>query len=214
MIEAVLVLKGLFGDGPFSFAASTTRSTDSTGLPEPHTAGGPPLIIAGGSRRMLRFAGANAAIVGVNPSIHSGEVDTDAARDGMADRMDQKMAWVREGAGGRFDDLEINAWVAVAKVTDDSAAFAELLSPGFGVPAEPGARLPRWRSSARSARSPTVWRNAGSAGASAITWCRTRRVRSRWRRWWRPSGTDERRRRARSAHARAGGRRHRLAAPR
>ena len=136
MMEGVAVLKGLFAEGPFSYSGEYYEIDGLDGLPEPHTAGGPPLIIAGGSRRMLRFAGANASIVGVNPSMHSGEVDADAARDGMADRMDQKVAWVREGAGARFDDLEINAWVPVAKVTDDSAAFAELLSPGFGVPAD------------------------------------------------------------------------------
>ena len=82
---------------------------------------------------MLRFAGAEAQIVGVNPSIHSGAIDADAARDGLADRMDQKIEWVREGAGDRFDELEINAWVAVASVTDDAAGFAELIAPGFGI---------------------------------------------------------------------------------
>ena len=82
---------------------------------------------------MLRFAGANAAIVGVNPSIHSGEIDADAARDGLADRMDQKVAWVKEGAGDRFDDLEINAWVPVAIITDDALGTAELIAPSFGI---------------------------------------------------------------------------------
>ena len=76
---------------------------------------------------MLRWAGANADIVGVNPSIHSGEIDLEAARDGLAERIDQKVEWVKEGAGDRFDDLELNAWVPVVEVTDDAAAFAEPL---------------------------------------------------------------------------------------
>ena len=37
--------------------------------------------------------------------------------EATAERMDQKVAWVKEGAGDRFDDLEINAWVAVASLT-------------------------------------------------------------------------------------------------
>jgi hypothetical protein len=49
----------------------------------------------------------------------------------MAGRIDEKVAWVREGAGGRFDDLELNAWLAVAQVTEDATAFAELVAPMF-----------------------------------------------------------------------------------
>jgi len=135
LIEGVAVLRGLFADGPFSFDGEHYHLSGLDGLPGPHRPGGPPLIIAGGSKRMLRFAGATADIVGVNPSIHSGAVDAEAARDGMADRMDEKVAWVKDGAGDRFDDLEINAWVPVAKITDDSASMAELLAPGFGVAA-------------------------------------------------------------------------------
>lgn len=136
MMEAVAVMRGLFGGEPFHFDGEHYRIAGLEGTPRPHTAGGPPLIIAGGSPRMLRFAGANATIVGVNPSIHSGSVDADAARDSLGDRIDQKVGWVREGAGDRFDDLEINAWVAVAKLTDDAAGFAELVAPTFGVGAE------------------------------------------------------------------------------
>ena len=85
---------------------------------------------------MLRFAGANADIVGVNPSIHSGEVDAEAARDSLADRIDQKVAWVREGAGDRFDSLEINAWVPVVVITEDADSVAQMLAPGFGIDPE------------------------------------------------------------------------------
>ena len=38
---------------------------------------------------------------------------------------------MREGAGDRFDDLELNAWLSVAEVTDDSAGLAEVLSGVF-----------------------------------------------------------------------------------
>jgi hypothetical protein len=80
---------------------------------------------------MLRWAGANADIVGVNPSIHSGAIDADAARDAQVDRIDQKVDWVRQGAAERFDELELNAWLAAAVVTDDAKGTAELLAPAF-----------------------------------------------------------------------------------
>jgi probable F420-dependent oxidoreductase len=135
LIEAVAVVQGLWSEEAVTLAGDHYQVTGLEGFPRPHTPGGPPLILAGGSPRMLRFAGAAADIVGVNPSIHSGEVDADAARDGMADRMDRKLEWVREGAGERFDELEINAWVPVVVVTDDAEGVAAMLAPGFGLDA-------------------------------------------------------------------------------
>ncbi len=136
LIEAVEIIRGLWSGAPVDHHGAHYDITGLVGHPAPPTAGGPPLIIAGGSPRMLRFAGANADIVGVNPSIHSGEIDADAARDGMADRMYRKVEWVKEGAGDRFDDLEINAWLAMAEVTDTARETAELLAPAFGTDAE------------------------------------------------------------------------------
>ena len=131
MMETVAVLRGLFADGPFSFDGDHYRITDLDGSPMPHRDGGPPLLIGGGAPRVLRYAGAHADIVGVNPSIHSGVIDGEAARDAQADRIDEKVGWVREGAGDRFEDLELNAWLAVAELTDDAAGTAELLAPAF-----------------------------------------------------------------------------------
>ena len=137
MIEGVEVMRRAFADGPFDFAGEHYTISAYDGLPNPHRRGGPPLLIGGGGPRMLRWAGANADIVGVNPSIHSGEIDTAAAQDGLAERIDRKVEWLKEGAGDRFADLELNAWVPVVEVTEDSAAFAEAAAPLFDTtPAE------------------------------------------------------------------------------
>jgi len=132
MIEHTKILKALFADEPVTFAGEHYRITDMPGTPRPYTPGGPPFIIGGGQPRVLRFAGAIADIVGVNASIHSGEIDTDAAHDALPDRIDQKVGWLREGAGARFDQIELNAWLSVAEVTDDTAGFAELMGQLFG----------------------------------------------------------------------------------
>ena len=132
MIEHAQVMKGLFGGEPVDFAGEHYQVSGLTAIPPPSTPGGPPFLIGGGAPRLLRFAGSFADIVGVNPSIHSGEIDADAARDAMDDRIDQKVAWVREGAGDRFDDIELNAWIAVAMLTDDPEGFAQAMAPAFG----------------------------------------------------------------------------------
>jgi probable F420-dependent oxidoreductase len=131
MIEHTRVLKALFASEPVTFRGEHYEITDLDGTPKPARAGGPPILIGGGARRVLRFAGAEADIVGVNASIHSGEIDTAAAHDAMPARIDEKVAWVREGAGTRFDDVELNAWLAVADVTDDTAAMADGLAAVF-----------------------------------------------------------------------------------
>src|SRR5258706_8254500 len=115
MIEHTKILKALFADeAPVSFEGEHYRITDLAGTPRPYTPGGPPFIIGGGQRRVLRFAGEIADIVGVNASIHSGEVDTHAAHDAMPERIDQKVEWLREGAGARFEHIQLNAWLAAA----------------------------------------------------------------------------------------------------
>jgi probable F420-dependent oxidoreductase len=131
MIEHTRVLKALFAGEPVTFHGEHYRITDLDGTPKPHRPGGPPILIGGGARRVLRFAGSIADIVGVNASIHSGEIDTAAAHDALPERIDEKVGWAREGAGARFDAVELNAWLAVAQVTDDSAAAAEGLGAIF-----------------------------------------------------------------------------------
>ena len=132
MIEHTRIMKALFAEEPVTFAGEHYTITDLPGTPRPHTPGGPPILIGGGAPRLLRFAGAVADIVGVNASIHSGEIDTDAAHDALPERIDEKVGWLREGAGARFGDIEINAWLAAAEITNDTAAVADVMGQLFG----------------------------------------------------------------------------------
>jgi len=132
MIEHTRIMKALFAEEPVTFAGEHYTITDLPGTPRPHTPGGPPILIGGGAPRLLRFAGAVADIVGVNASIHSGEIDTDAAHDALPERIDEKVGWLREGAGARFGEIEINAWLAAAEITNDTAAVADVMGQLFG----------------------------------------------------------------------------------
>jgi probable F420-dependent oxidoreductase len=135
MEEGIAVLKGCLAPGPFSFEGEHYTITDYDGLPKP-VQSPPPLLIGGGAKRVLRIAGREADIVSINPSIKSGEVDAAAARDGSAEATDQKVAWVKEGAGDRYDDLEINMLQFVGIITDDAKGTAETMAPLFGLPPE------------------------------------------------------------------------------
>jgi len=79
-------------------------------------------------------AAREAQIVGINPSIHSGQVDAAAAQNGAAAETDQKSAWIKEAAGDRYDELEINMLQFAGIVTDDRRGVAETMAPLFGLP--------------------------------------------------------------------------------
>lgn len=135
MEEGIAVLKGCFGAGPFSYEGDHYRITSYDGLPKP-LQDPPPLLIGGGARRVLSIAAREADIVGINPSIHSGQVDAAAAQDGASAQTDKKLAWVKEAAGDRYDDIEINLLQFAGIVTDDREGTAEMMAPLFGLPPE------------------------------------------------------------------------------
>lgn len=130
MEEGIAVLKGCFAPGPFSFAGEHYTITGHDATPKP-VQSQVPLLIGGGARRVLSIAGREADIVGINPSIHSGAVDAAAARNGVADETDKKLAWLKEGAGERYADIEVNMLQFAGIVTDDRTGMVEMMAPLF-----------------------------------------------------------------------------------
>ena len=131
LMEHAQVLRLLFGDDPVTFEGEYYRIADLNGTPKPFRQGGPPIIIAGGGKRLLTFAATAADIIGVNPSLPSAKDRANAGRNALEAAIDEKFEWIRAAADERFEALEFNAWLSVAMVTDDAAAVAEKLSQRF-----------------------------------------------------------------------------------
>jgi len=131
--EAVTVVKGLFAEGPLDFEGRHYRITGLEGTPKPVQGPHPPLLLGGGARRMLGLAGREADIVGLNPSLAAGVIDADAGPSATADATEQKLRWIADAAGPRYDEIEIQVRVHLATLTDDRAALAELVAPTLGV---------------------------------------------------------------------------------
>jgi probable F420-dependent oxidoreductase len=121
LAESVAVLKGYFGDEPFSFAGEHYSITDLDGAPKPVQRPHPPFMIGGGGKRVLQLAAREAQIVSLAPR---------AGRDGRGenDSMSwaatvEKISWVREAAGERFDALQLNIYPSrvAPRITDDVA---------------------------------------------------------------------------------------------
>lgn len=129
--EALQVIKGCFGTGAFSYSGEHYTVTDYDAMPKPVQSGGIPLLIGGGGPRVLRLAGREADIVGINPNLRAGAITADAARSASAEETAKKIAWVKEGAGDRFDEIELQIRYFVMAVTEDRQAFAEQMAPLF-----------------------------------------------------------------------------------
>jgi probable F420-dependent oxidoreductase len=129
--EAIRIVKGLFGDGPFTFEGDHYQIRALDGLPKSVQRPHPPFFLGGGSPRVLRIAGREGDVVGVNASLKAGELGPHAIRDLSRERVRQKVEWVHQGAtaAGRDPDtleLEMNHWLA--RVTASEAETVEMLT--------------------------------------------------------------------------------------
>ena len=131
MLESIEIIRGLFGDGPVDFAGEHYTISGLDGLPKP-VQSPPPLLIGGGGKRMLTIAAEQADIVGVTANLRAGEIGADAVADITPARFDEKLEWVREAAGSRFDEIELNCLVMSTQVVDDRDAAIAATAGMFG----------------------------------------------------------------------------------
>ncbi len=133
LAEAVTIIKGLFGEGPVNFAGQHYRVTNLTGGPRPIQRPGPPLLIGGGGPRLLTLAAREAGIVGLNPrALPEGGLDR---ADIDAESVGRKATLVREAAGLRWEDVELNIALLGGAVTDDPSAEVAAIAARAGVDA-------------------------------------------------------------------------------
>jgi probable F420-dependent oxidoreductase len=134
LAESITILKGLLGDGPFSFTGKYYTVTELDGQPKPVQRPCPPFLIGGGAPKILALAAREAQVVGINANLRSGDGHSkDAAHSLIPAVTDQKLTWLRDAAGDHFDDLEIQCLVGFVHVTDDATSIAEAVAKGFGV---------------------------------------------------------------------------------
>ncbi len=133
--EAIAILKGAWGAQPFSLDGAHYTIAEYNGLPKP-VQQPIPILVGGGGPKLLGLAGREADIVGINPNLRKGRVSKDAIHDSVASMTKQKIEWVREGAGARFDDLELQIRYFVCAITDDRRGLAEAMAPGFDLSAD------------------------------------------------------------------------------
>ncbi|HEX2221068.1 MAG TPA: LLM class flavin-dependent oxidoreductase, partial [Candidatus Limnocylindria bacterium] len=126
--EGIAVLKGCFGDGPFSFDGRFHTIVGHDGWPKPVQRPHPPLLVGGGGRRLLSLAAREADVVGLAPRILPG--GRGDPRSITVAATEEKVAWVREAAGDRYDRLELNVYPSMSPIviTDHARPEASKLA--------------------------------------------------------------------------------------
>jgi probable F420-dependent oxidoreductase len=134
--EVIDLLDAHFGGDEIDVDGRHVQVHGYRGVPRPLQQPRPPIMVGGGAERVLRLAGRRADIVSLNFDNRSGRIGADGVGRSTAEATDQKIAWVRDGAGDRFDDLELEIAAYFAMVGVSAAAARESLSGTLGLPAE------------------------------------------------------------------------------
>jgi probable F420-dependent oxidoreductase len=118
--ECLRVLRPLLAGEKVTFEGTHYRLTDYESYP-PAVQERVPIMVGAGGKRLLGIAAREADIIGLAPT-SAGFANSLASATWAATK--QKLDWVREAAGARFAELEINSYspLAPAQITDDPRA--------------------------------------------------------------------------------------------
>jgi len=134
MVESLAIMKSLWSTGKATMAGEYYTVTDAVGAPLPHRRPHPKIIIGGGGKRILGIAAREADIVGVNMNLASGHAGREVLDSATAEYFDQRIAWVREAAGDRFDTLELQCLTFLVQIVPDRKDAIARLSSAMDVP--------------------------------------------------------------------------------
>ena len=108
-----------------------TESLGVTPVQRPH----PPILVGGHGRRVLDLAAREAQIVQLTGLEHAAD-GTITPGGFQRATIEERVGWLREVAGARFDDLELSALVQRTVVGDAAAAEVDELAERFGFTAD------------------------------------------------------------------------------
>ena len=133
LAESLEIMRAMWSSGSATFAGAHYRVTGATSSPSPVTPGGPPLVIGGGSRRILTLAGQYARTVSIVPSLAAGYVGPEVAAESVAEKYTERVQWAKDAAGERAGDLEFQCWTATVQVVPNAEEVLASLAPLFNL---------------------------------------------------------------------------------
>ncbi len=136
LAEALEIMRAMWATGSATFEGAHYRVADVVGGPAPLTPGGPPLVIGGGSRRILELAGREADIVSIVPSLAAGAIGPEVAAETVVEKYADRVRWAREAAGERAAEVELQCWTVAVQVVPNASEVVASLAPVFSLTPE------------------------------------------------------------------------------
>jgi len=133
LAESLQIMKAMWTDGRATLDGEYYQVDTAVGTPQPVTPGGPPLVIGGGSKRILTLAGQCAEVVSIVPSLAAGFVGAEVAAESVVEKYSDRVKWARDAAGDRADQLEFQCWTAAVSVVPNASEVFEMMAPAFGL---------------------------------------------------------------------------------
>lgn len=121
--EALHIIKSFFTQETVTFAGKHYTVSALKASPKPLQHPHPPLFMGGGGKRLLSLAGREADIIGLHLKVNDdGTVD---ASERSQEALAQKIGWVQQAAGERFEAIELNLLVGSVIITQNQQQAAE-----------------------------------------------------------------------------------------
>ncbi|HWE66721.1 MAG TPA: TIGR03621 family F420-dependent LLM class oxidoreductase [Acidimicrobiales bacterium] len=136
LAESLEIMRSMWTTGRATFEGEYYQVHEALGTPSPVTPGGPPLVIGGGSQRILTLAGRYADVVSVVPSLAAGFIGAEVAAESIVEKYSDRVEWARAAAGERAAQLEFQCWTAAVQVVPNAAELFESMAPLFGLSPE------------------------------------------------------------------------------
>ncbi|MEM1434214.1 MAG: TIGR03621 family F420-dependent LLM class oxidoreductase [Pseudomonadota bacterium] len=165
--DVIAGVRAFVSEGEIGLKNDTLNWSEFAGVPKP--VGRLPLMIGGGSPRILRMAGREADIVSLNFNNRSGKIGPDGVQLSSEDETQKKVGWVKEGAGDRFGDIELEIGAYFTVVADDPAPAVAQFAQIFGLSPEVMQRHPHALFGPPSAIAEELERRREAFGISYVT---------------------------------------------
>ncbi len=133
LAETVAFMKAHFAPGQIDVKGDHINISGYEAAPQPIQKPHPPIMIGGGGKRVLSLAAREADIVSLNFNNQSGVIGPDGVKTGTAEETANKVGWIRDAAGDRFDDLELEIAAYFAFIGEGQGAVAEGMAGAFGI---------------------------------------------------------------------------------
>ena len=134
--EAVTAIRALLAGETVSAHGEHYQLQGLSVRPRPVQAGGVPIVLGGGGRKMLSLAGRLGDVVSVAAE-NNGRSDPSILGPGITRAVvEDQIGWVRDAAGERFESLELNLRVRMAAIGVDREAEARAGAEGMNCSAD------------------------------------------------------------------------------